>query len=105
MGQVIRKKQGASTIISFEDEEPSIDDLLNDFPEPTAKLKQIRESTTRQTKGMLVTFTTKKGQRIIAPGVLYYVTKCNGRLHYKEASQVQLLPDDWEEGDEIPVTS
>lgn len=83
--------------------EESMEDLLGDDPIPTAKVPKVRkESVPRVSKGKMVTFLTQKGQRITGYGVEYYVTRCNGKLHYKEASQVVFLPDGWKDGDPIP---
>ncbi len=48
----------------------------------------------RVLKGQPVTFTTKgTGETITGYGVLYYVVRFNGKLYYKEASQVTLLDE------------
>lgn len=84
--------------------EESINDLLGDNPlGKQAVAKKGREpKALRDLKGVMVTFFNKKGERITGMGTLYYVTRFNGKLHYKEASQVQILPDDWNMGDPIP---
>lgn len=81
--------------------EEDINDLLGSDPlEKIAKVKGPRDPSTL--KGEMVTFKNKKGERITGMGVLYYVARMNGKLHYKEASQVQILPEGWKEGDPIP---
>lgn len=91
------------------DEELSLDELLGSAPLPLSAKKEQKEtkvpkapSAPREVKGVMVKFKNKAGQEIVGPGVLYYVTRCNGKLHYKEASQVTLLPEGWKEGDSIP---
>lgn len=56
----------------------------------------------RTLKGQWVAFKNKAGEQIVGLGTLYYVARAGGKLHYKEASQVQVLPADWKEGDPIP---
>lgn len=53
-------------------------------------------------KGRMVAFKNKAGDQITGMGNLYYVARHGGKLHYKEASQVTLLPEGWKEGDAIP---
>lgn len=78
-----------------------IDELLGSNPLASkGKVKEPRIP--REYKGEMVTFTNKAGQRIIGPGVLYYVARMDGKLHYKEKSQVVILPDTWKMGDPIP---
>ncbi len=93
--------------------EVSIDDLLGEIPEDV-KPAPTKSSTSkapkepkepkapRINKGVMVRFTNKAGQTITGMGVEYYVARMDGKLHYKEASQVTVLPDDWKEGDPIP---
>lgn len=94
---------------------PSIDDLLGPDPSPgtkpvtttkTSTPKEKKVSTTptavKLNKGQMVAFRTKTGQVVIGSGVLYYVARMNNKLHYKEASQVTILPDDYKEGDPLP---
>jgi len=95
--------------------ELSIDELLGDIPEdvkPAPKANAAKSSTPKEpkepkaprvNKGVMVRFTNKAGQTITGMGVEYYVARMNGKLHYKEASQVTILPDDWKEGDPIPT--
>lgn len=54
----------------------------------------------RVNKGVMVTFTNKAGEQITGLGVLYYVTRAGGKLHYKEASNVHVLTQ--EEIDALP---
>lgn len=90
------------------EEELSIDDLLGPEIEPSIpnnnKPSKVPKapSAPRELKGEMVKFKNKSGQEIVGPGVLYYVARMNGKLHYKEASQVTILPPDWQEGDPLP---
>lgn len=69
----------------------------------TGEVKQKQVRAPRTAKGVLVAFRTKdKRELIVAPGVIYYVVRMHGKLHYKEGTQVVILPDDWSEGDGIP---
>lgn len=45
----------------------------------------------RENKGEWVRFKNNAGKEIVGPGVLYYVCRMNGKLYYKEASQVEIL--------------
>jgi hypothetical protein len=84
------------------EEVSSLDELLDDIQPTEKKPRSPRQpSTSRPGKGVNVAFYNQKGQLIAAPGVLYYVTRMDGRLHYKEASQVTMLPADWQPGDPI----
>jgi len=56
----------------------------------------------RVLKGRMVAFKNKAGEQIVGLGQLYYVARAGGKLHYKEASQVVTLPEDWKDGDPIP---
>lgn len=56
------------------------------------KAKEKEEKAPREIKGIMVTFTNKAGETIKGKGVLYYVVRQDGKLHYKEASQVTVLP-------------
>lgn len=56
-----------------------------------AALKGEKVKKTRELKGEMVTFKNKAGDQITGLGVLYYVTRSNGKLHYKEASQVSIM--------------
>lgn len=79
---------------------------LKNIQETAKKLKAAvkgeKAPATRTAKGVMVAFKNKAGETIIGPGVLYYVARANSKLHYKEASQVVLLPEGWKEGDPIP---
>ncbi len=105
-------------IIPEDDDDLSIDDLLGDTPLPTLqevrkrkaakegkepKEKVKKEPIDRSLKGTMVAFRTKDGKVVVGMGVLYYVARMDGKLHYKEASQVTILPDDWipEKTDEL----
>lgn len=74
-----------------------------------AKIKELKAKNkgesvkpSRTLKGQMVTFLNKKGERITGLGVTYFVARSGGKLHYKEATQVTLLPESWKEGDAIP---
>lgn len=68
-----------------------------------AQKKGEKVKTPRTLKGQMVAFKNKAGETVTGLGVLYYVTRAaGGKLHYKEASQVQVLPEGWKEGDAIP---
>lgn len=59
----------------------------------TAELKKIKAESKqkKELKGVPVEFKNKAGETIKGNGVMYYVVNLNGKLHYKEASQVTLL--------------
>ena len=64
-----------------------------------AQLKALKEAekeakAKKETKGVMVTFTNQAGETITGKGVLYYVTRVDKKLHYKEASQVKVLTPD-----------
>lgn len=65
-----------------------------------AQAKGEKVKVPRELKGEMVTFTNKAGDRITGLGVLYYVARMKGKLHYKEASQVtKMTPEEitaWE---------
>lgn len=91
-----------------------IDDLLQEADDTAAisgiekaksKGKAFKEkvaSEPRVNKGVMVRFHNKAGQEIVGYGVHYYVVRYKGKLHYKEASAVTVLPEGWKEGDAIP---
>lgn len=86
----------------------SKEDIEKDIAELNAKIKDLRlekkgqkPKSEKVTKGVMVAFRNKKGETITGKGVEYYVARHGGKLHYKEASQVIFLKDDWKEGDEI----
>ncbi len=64
-------------------------------------LKGEKPKVAKETKGVMVTFTNKAGETITGKGVLYYVTRSGGKLHYKEATQVTILSP--EEIEALPV--
>lgn len=51
-----------------------------------------RKPSSRKLKGTMVTFKTQSGEEITGMGVLYYVTRHNGKLYYKAADAVTVLP-------------
>ena len=59
-----------------------------------AQLEADKAAKQRKLKGQLVTFKNQKGEVIKGYGVLYYVARMNGKLFYKEASQVTILPNE-----------
>lgn len=67
-----------------------------------AELKGEKPKKERTLKGQMVAFKNKAGDVITGLGQMYYVARHGGKLHYKEASQVILLPEDWKDGDPIP---
>ncbi len=87
------------------DDEQSLDELLGPDDDQAIELptgeklkmedgeittKKIKEpKAPREIKGQLVRFKNKKGEEITGMGVLYYVVRFEGKLHYKEASQVK----------------
>jgi FKBP-type peptidyl-prolyl cis-trans isomerase len=76
--------------------------LQEKIKELKAKAKGEKVKKEKVLKGQNVTFTNKAGERITGLGVIYYVVRSGGKLHYKEASQVQVLPEGWKEGDAVP---
>jgi FKBP-type peptidyl-prolyl cis-trans isomerase len=76
--------------------------LQEQIKELRQKAKGEKAKKEKVLKGQNVTFTNKAGERITGLGVIYYVVRHGGKLHYKEASQVQVLPEGWKEGDAIP---
>lgn len=68
-----------------------------------AELKGEKPKVDRVLKGHMVTFRNKAGEQVTGLGTLYYVTRMNGKLFYKEASQVAILPEGWKEGDALPA--
>ena len=78
-------------------EELDIDALLGPelvIPE-TAKKSSIPKapSAPRELKGVMVRFRNQKGEIITGLGVKYYVVRFEGKLHYKEASQVTFIDE------------
>lgn len=67
-----------------------------------AKKKGEKVKNPRVLKGQMVAFRNKAGELITGLGQMYYVTRHGGKLHYKEASAVTILPEGWKEGDAIP---
>lgn len=59
-----------------------------------AAAKGQKVKVNRELKGEMVTFTNKSGARITGLGVLYYVARMDGKLHYKEASQVTKMTEE-----------
>lgn len=91
-------KQPVTAIIPDDDDDLNEllgpDDDLILFPEGgkqiEGEIKAPREpKAPRELKGQLVRFKNKKGEEITGMGVLYYVVRFEGKLHYKEASQVK----------------
>jgi hypothetical protein len=91
-------------------DDEDIDDLLGNIPETPSRT--LRKKDINAIKGPviprnnnypMIAFKNKAGHQIIGPGQKYYVVRTNdGKLHYKEMSQVIFLPDTWQEGDPIP---
>lgn len=48
----------------------------------------------RALKGVMVTFKNKAGVQVTGMGSRYYVVRMDGKLHYKEESQVTLMTED-----------
>lgn len=67
--------------------------LANEIREMQTKLKALKAEAKpkKESKGIPVTFKNKAGEVISGPGVLYYVVRQDGKLHYKEASQVTVV--------------
>lgn len=82
--------------------EAKIKELQQLIKAEKAKLKGDAAPKERTLKGQMVAFKNKKGEQIVGMGSLYYVARFEGKLHYKEASQVVVLPEGWKEGDAIP---
>ena len=63
-----------------------------------AEAKAAKEAIkpSRESKGVMVEFTTQAGELVRGKGVLYYVVRQDKKLHYKEASKVTLLPTETE---------
>lgn len=59
----------------------------------TAELETLKanQKPTKRPKGDKVKFTTQKGVEVEGYGVLYYCTRFDGKLVYKEASTVEVL--------------
>lgn len=55
--------------------------------------KAKAKKSTRTLKGRMVTFKTQSGQEITGMGVLYYVTRFNGKYYYKAADAVTLVEE------------
>lgn len=101
-------KAKKSVVATIPPDDADLDDLLGDdspvnLPAEDSKLPNIpgeisdkpaKVKTPRVIKGDVVTFKNKAGETITGPGVLYYVVRFNKKLHYKEASQVTVLPAD-----------
>lgn len=102
--QGVHPSQGAFAKRRDDPDDVDIDDLLGD--EPVKKVREKKATSVarvhKNNKGQMVSFHTKEGQHILAPGVQYYVVRFNGRLHYKQVDSCIFLPDDWKEGDAIP---
>lgn len=45
----------------------------------------------KEAKGEMIRFTNKAGETIQGKGVLYYVVRHGGRLHYKESTAVEKM--------------
>jgi len=71
-----------------------IDEMKAEEKRLKALLKGEKPKVAKETKGVMVTFTNKAGEQITGKGVLYYVTRSGGKLHYKEASQVKILTEE-----------
>jgi len=102
------KSSPVVVVIPPDDEDEDINSLLGNDPTPATKQKATRERKSsgvlreRSLKGQMVAFHTKKGELVVGHGVRYWVARMDGKLHYKEESQVTFLPDDWKDGDPIP---
>lgn len=57
------------------------------------ELEAKKSKSTKKPKGEPVTFTNQKGEQILGYGVLYYVVRMNGKLHYKETSSVTKITE------------
>lgn len=85
-----------------------LEQLIKDQDEAKKKMKAAlkgeKVTTTKEAKGVMVAFRNKAGELIVGKGVMYYVARSGGKLHYKEASAVSFLPEGWKDGDAIPPT-
>jgi hypothetical protein len=82
-----------------------IEEVIKQKQAELKNLKAVAKGETpkaaRVVKGVMVAFKNKKGETITGPGVVYYVARHDGKLHYKEGSQVVFLPEGWKDGDPI----
>jgi hypothetical protein len=78
-----------------------IADLKAKLKELTAQKKGTEPREPREVKGVWCAFKNKKGDKIVGKGVEYMVARMDGKLHYKEKSQVIFLPENYKEGDPI----
>lgn len=93
---VVPVKKGAGDAEEVDSAEALTAALAGEAPAKTPKEKKEKEpKAPRSLKGVPVTFTTKgTGEKVTGLGVLYYVTRMDGKLYYKEASQVHVLTDE-----------
>lgn len=84
-----------------------LDELLKSLDQQKKDIKAAakgqKPAAAATPKGVMVSFKNKAGETITGYGTLYFVARYNKKLHYKEASNVSVLPADWKEGDEIPA--
>lgn len=84
-------------------EEIDLEEQIKALKNKLREVKGVPAKKDRVLKGTMVAFKNKAGDVITGLGVMYYVARHNGKLHYKEASQVVMLPEGWKEGDAIPA--
>ena len=78
-----------------------IDALQAQIKDLRLKKKGQKPKVEKENKGIMVAFKNKKGETIVGKGVVYYVARAGGKLHYKEGSAVIFLKPDWKEGDPV----
>jgi hypothetical protein len=83
-------------------EEIDLEAQIKALKDKLREVKGVPPKKDRVLKGVMVAFKNKAGDVITGLGVMYYVARYKNKLHYKEASQVVLLPEGWKEGDPIP---
>lgn len=88
--------QNTNVVNPFEGKTPEeikaiLDKAQADLKALRALSKGEKPKAERVNKGVMVTFKNKAGEQITGLGVLYYVTRAGGKLHYKEASNVHVL--------------
>ena len=69
--------------------ELEIEKLKNEIK--TLREQQKSEKVKKEHIGVLVEFTTSKGQHIKGLGRKYYVVNLNGKLYYKQEENVKVL--------------
>lgn len=107
-----QEEGGEEELFEYDGKQLTLKQIEEVIKQKQAELKNLKAvakgespKAARVVKGVMVAFKNKKGETIIGPGVVYYVARADGKLHYKEGSQVVFLPEGWKDGDPIDWSS